>query len=86
MAKKGDTQMMWIIIGAVLAITVMVVYSFMTGGIVKKFMASIFKVSDDSDQRLECTVLPWEGGDSNGDGIRDDSPDCARFVGNQDAG
>jgi hypothetical protein len=80
MGKKGDTQMMWILIGAVLAITVMVVYSFMTGGVVKKFMESIFKVSDDSDQRLKCTVLPWQGGDTNGDGVRDDDLDCAKFV------
>ena len=76
--------MMWIIIGAVLAILVLVIYSFITGGVVRRFTSTIFRISDDSDQRMDCMVGIGGQGDTNGDGIRDDDPACLKYGGKGD--
>ena len=68
---KGDANVMWVIIGAVLAIMVLVVYSYLTGGIIKKVADSLFSTAENSGDQLECSVVPWRDGDINGDGIKD---------------
>ncbi len=76
---KGQNQMMWIIIAAVLALLVLVIYSFMTGGIVRKFTETIFGITDETNSQFECTVLPWASGDTNGDGIKD-TEECKKYA------
>ena len=79
MNTKGDGHMWWVIIGAVLALMVFVVYGFaMNKGIGNAFK-SIFRIQDETNDRAQCSVLPWTNGDNDGDGIRDDLPECARF-------
>ncbi len=75
---KGDANMMWIIIGAVLAIMALVVYSYLTGGVIKKVADSLFKIADDSGDQLDCNVVPWRDGDTNGDGIKD-VKECEKY-------
>ena len=74
--------MMWIIIGAILALIVLVIYSFMTGGIVRRFTETIFSITEDTNNQFDCTVTPWAGGDLNGDGIKD-TEECEKFAKNE---
>ncbi|GEM_PF-7031892 len=71
--------MMWVIIGAVLALLVFVIYSFLTGGVVRKVSETLFRVEDRSGDQLDCAVVPWTHGDRDGDGIRDDLAKCEQF-------
>ncbi len=80
MKKRGSQQMMWIIISAILAILVLAVYSYMTGGIIKKATNVIFNIQDSSDEQARCSVFPGTAGDANGDGIRDDLPECQKYA------
>ena len=72
--------MMFVIVGAALALLVFVVTSYLTGGVVKRAAQQIFRVTDDGASRVECTVIPpGTKGDYNGDGIND-SPNCQKYV------
>ena len=77
--RKAQQNMMWIIIAAVLAILVFVIYSFMTGGVVRRVWETITRVGDDTNDKLECSVVPFTGGDTDGDGIRDDLSKCEKY-------
>ena len=77
---KGESQTMWIIIGAALAIMIFLVYSFITGGVIRDVAQSMNLITDDSGSRWECTVIPAGGpGDTDGDGIND-SDECKKYV------
>jgi flagellar basal body-associated protein FliL len=79
MDKKGDSQTIWIIIGLVLALLVLAIYSFMTGGIVKKALTSIGIVQEGNEGAINCMVtIPGTGGDFDGDGIKD-TPECNEY-------
>ncbi len=75
---------MWFLIAIVMALIALAIYSFMTGGIVKKGMQTIGLIQGDSDLRAKCTVLiPGTDGDTNGDGIKD-IPACSSLVKSKD--
>ncbi len=79
MDKKGASYMWWVIIGAVICIMFFAVYAFAINKGVGNSLKAIFRIQDDTNDRAACSVWPWTNGDNDGDGIRDDLPECARF-------
>jgi hypothetical protein len=80
MNRKAAQQMMWIIISAILAVLVLAVYSYMTGGIVRNATDIIFSLQDGSEERAKCQVFPGSINDPDGDGIRNDLPECEKYA------
>ena len=79
---KAESQSMWIIIGAVLAILIFLVYSFISGGIIRDVAQSMNLITDDSASKWDCMVIPagdpeW---DPDGDGINASKLGCDRYV------
>ena len=77
--KNGQSGSMWFLIGIVLALAVLLIYSLLSGGIVKKTLVTLGVINGDNDLRLKCNVIPGTGGDTDGDGIRDDIAACDKF-------
>lgn len=77
--KKGQSNSMWFLIAIVMALAILLIYSFMSGGIVKKAMKTIGLIDSSNDLRIKCTVAPGTGGDTNGDGIVD-TDECKKFA------
>ena len=68
---------MWFLIGIVMALLALIIYSFVSGGIVKRGMETIGIIHSHNDLSAKCYVLvPGTDGDTDGDGIKD-IPECA---------
>lgn len=76
--EKGEANSIWYLIAIVLGLAILVFYSFMSGGIVKKTLVTLGVIQGDNDLRLKCMVEPGTGGDTDGDGIVN-SEECKKF-------
>lgn len=77
MDKRGE--MPWWLVLMVLAILFLAVMSFISGGIVKKSMASIGLVQSDTQDRASCLTIFDKSNDKDGDGwidIQVNGKDC----------
>ncbi len=76
--KKGNMQ--WtIIISLILALVVLLSYSFFTQGIVYSVLEDIGGVESDLNESMGCVVEPGTEGDTTGDGVRN-VPECEHLL------
>lgn len=69
-SKKGMGY--FVIVSLILALIIFLSYSFLTKGMVFRFLDNVGVVEDDLDESIECVVEPGTNGDEDGDGIKDD--------------
>jgi len=69
--KKAMSQMGFVIVGLVLALLVLVIMSFISGGVIKNFLESIGNVETQVNDDAACQVLLGGSNDKDGDGLHD---------------
>lgn len=69
MSKKAMSY--YVIVSLVLALVVFISYSFLTKGMVFKFLDNVGLVEDDVKDKVDCIVEPGTQGDEDGDGVLD---------------
>ncbi len=62
---------MWVVAFMIIALIILVVYSFMTKGFVFRFLDGAGTVHDDTDYRAHCIADPGSPDDEDGDGYID---------------